>query len=86
MAGEKSRQEWLEDMKWKFGKVDQALVVEEMETMAGHLREWAARCREGDVAAWVVLGQVHHQFWDVADALEQMFGAGGVSEAAESDG
>lgn len=39
MAEEKSRQEWLEDMKWKFGKVDQALVVEEMERMAGHLRK-----------------------------------------------
>ena len=86
MANEKSRQEWLQDMKWRHGRFDPAVIADEMETMAGRITQWAGKCRGGDPGAWVVFGRLHHHFWDLAEALEDMFGTGVVSEGAELDG
>ena len=86
MAKEKSRREWLQDMKWRYGAIEPAVIAQEMEMMGGRLTQWAGKCREGDAGAWVVFGQLHHHFWDMAEAMEDMFGADGVSEHAELDG
>ena len=86
MAKDKSRQEWLQDMKWRHGRFDPAVIADEMETMAGRITQWAGKCRRGDLGAWVVFGQSHHHSWDLAEALEDMSNAGGVSEGAGLDG
>ncbi|MDE0205282.1 MAG: hypothetical protein OXP66_04560 [Candidatus Tectomicrobia bacterium] len=74
MPLEESRKQFLRDMRLGSLHVDQARIMDEMETMAEYLTEWIARCREGNVPAWVLYGQMHLDVWEVMEKLENMFG------------
>ena len=86
MALDESRKNFLRDMQLGSLHVDQTRIMDEMEAMAGYLREWIARCREGNVPAWVLYGQMHLDLWNVMEMLESMFGAEGDSRDLEMDG
>ena len=80
MAEEKSRKEFLRDMQRGSLDVGQNRIMDEMEGLVGYLKEWIAKCREGNVPAWVVYGQIHYDLWEVLEKLEGMSGLESESE------
>ena len=81
--GRSSRQE-RDEQRWAYGSLDQSLIVEEMETLGDHLKEWAERCRQGHIGAWVLFGKLHFQFWELVEALEWFEGGSGDLPPRES--
>ena len=64
--------------RWAYGSLDQSLIVEDMERLGDHLKEWAERCRQGHIAAWVLFGRLNGPFWELVEALEDFAeGSGG---------
>ena len=86
MALEECRKQFLLDMRLGRLNVDQARIMDEMETMAGYLTEWIARCREGNVPAWVLYGQMHLDLWNLMEMLETLLGPESEPEGMALDG
>ena len=86
MALEESRKQFLRDMRLGSLNVDQARIMDEMETMTGYLTEWIARCREGNIPAWVLYGQMHLDLWNVVEMLETLFDPESETEGIALDG
>ncbi|MDE0204544.1 MAG: hypothetical protein OXP66_00735 [Candidatus Tectomicrobia bacterium] len=86
MALEACRKQFLLDMRLGRLNVDQARIMDEMETMAGYLTEWIGRCREGNVPAWVLYGQMHLDLWNLMEMLETLLGPESEIEGMALDG
>ena len=65
----RSRQDRGEE-RWEYGAMDRSLIVEDMERLGGHVKEWADKCRQGDIGAWVLFGKLNLHFWEMVEALE----------------
>ena len=86
MVEEESREKFLREMRNGSLHVDQVRIVDEMAAMPGYMEEWVARCREGDIPAWVLYGQINFEFWEMLGKLESMFGPASGPGAALLDG
>ena len=70
--------------RYEYGSMDQSLIVEEMERLAENVKEWAERCRQGHIAAWVLFGKLHLHFGEMVEALEFFVDGSGGPPREES--
>lgn len=84
MAEERNSREDRGEERYEYGSMDQSLIVEEMERLAEHVKEWAEKCRQGHIGAWVLFGKLHLHFGEMVEALEDFAGGSGGARREES--